>query len=36
VLAKTAGRVILRIAEADVPPQRYADFADTMGRYVDQ
>jgi len=28
--------VILRIADADVPPQRYADFADTMGRYVDQ
>jgi len=36
VLAKTAGRVILRIADADVPPQRYSDFADTMGRYADQ
>jgi N-acetylated-alpha-linked acidic dipeptidase len=35
VLAKTAGRVILRMADADVPPQRYADFADKMGRYLD-
>jgi N-acetylated-alpha-linked acidic dipeptidase len=35
VLAKTAGRVVLRMADADVPPQRYTDFADTMGRYVE-
>jgi N-acetylated-alpha-linked acidic dipeptidase len=24
------------MADADVPPQRYADFADTMGRYLDE
>jgi N-acetylated-alpha-linked acidic dipeptidase len=36
VLAKTAGRVVLRLADADLPLQRYGDFADTVSRYVDE
>jgi N-acetylated-alpha-linked acidic dipeptidase len=36
VLAKTAGRVVLRIANADVPLERYSDFAETVSRYLDQ
>ena len=36
VLAKTVGRVVLRIADADVPLQRYSDFAETVSRYLDQ
>jgi N-acetylated-alpha-linked acidic dipeptidase len=36
VLAKTAGRIVLRMADADVPLARYGDFADTVSRYVDQ
>jgi len=36
VLAKTVGRVVLRIADADVPLQRYGDFAETVSRYLDQ
>src|SRR5437899_2296392 len=36
LLAKTAGRIVLRIADADVPLARYGDFADTVARYVDQ
>jgi N-acetylated-alpha-linked acidic dipeptidase len=36
VLAKTVGRVVLRMADADVPLQRYGDFADTVSRYLDQ
>jgi N-acetylated-alpha-linked acidic dipeptidase len=36
VLAKTVGRVVLRIADADVPLQRYGDFAETVSRYMDQ
>jgi N-acetylated-alpha-linked acidic dipeptidase len=36
VLAKTVGRLVLRIADADVPLQRYGDFADTVSRYLDQ
>jgi N-acetylated-alpha-linked acidic dipeptidase len=36
VLAKTAGRVVLRIADADVPLERYSDFAETVSRYLDQ
>ena len=36
-LAKTAGRLVLRVADADLPPlQRFGDFADTVGRYVDE
>lgn len=34
MLAKTAGRLALRTANADVLPVRAGDFADTMGRYV--
>ena len=35
-LAKVAGRAVLRLADADVLPYRYADFADTVGRYVEE
>lgn len=35
-LAKTAGRIVLRMAGSDLPVMRYGDFADTMARYVDQ
>lgn len=34
LLSKTAGRLVLRTADADVLPMRFGDFADTMGRYV--
>src|SRR5262249_17113996 len=30
VLAKTVGRLVLRVADADVPVARYGDFADTV------
>ena len=33
-LAQTAGRLVLRTADADVIPMRFADLADTVGRYV--
>jgi N-acetylated-alpha-linked acidic dipeptidase len=36
VLAKTVGRMVLRLADADIPLQRYADFAETMERYIGQ
>ncbi len=36
VLAKTVGRIVLRTADADVPPMRYADFAETVGKYLDE
>jgi N-acetylated-alpha-linked acidic dipeptidase len=36
LLAKTAGRIMLRMADAEVPLARYGDFADTVARYVDQ
>jgi N-acetylated-alpha-linked acidic dipeptidase len=36
VLAKTVGRVVLRMADADVPLARYGDFAGTVSRYLDQ
>lgn len=35
-LARTVGRIVLRIADADLPPQRYGDFADTVARYLDE
>ncbi len=35
-LAKVAGRVVLRMADADVPLARYGDFAETVSRYLDQ
>ncbi len=34
VMSKTVGRLVLRIADADTPPARYADFADTVARYA--
>ncbi|MGJ3649895.1 transferrin receptor-like dimerization domain-containing protein [Sphingomonas sp. GlSt437] len=36
VLSKTVGRVVLRIADADTPPQRFGDFATTVGTYLDE
>jgi N-acetylated-alpha-linked acidic dipeptidase len=35
-LAQTAGRATLRLAEADVIPLRLANFADNVGRYLDE
>jgi N-acetylated-alpha-linked acidic dipeptidase len=35
-LARTVGRMVLRVADADLPVQRYGDFADTVGRYLDE
>lgn len=35
-LSKTVGRVVLRIADADTPPQRFGDFADTVSAYLDE
>jgi N-acetylated-alpha-linked acidic dipeptidase len=34
LLAKTIGRVVLRVADADLPVQRASDFADTISLYV--
>ena len=36
VLAKTAGRLMLRTADADLPVNRYDDFADQIGLYLDE
>jgi N-acetylated-alpha-linked acidic dipeptidase len=36
VLAKIIGRMVLRMADAEVPLQRYGDFADAVSRYLDQ
>jgi len=36
VLAKTVGRLVLRMADADLPLQRYGDFAEIVSRYLDQ
>jgi N-acetylated-alpha-linked acidic dipeptidase len=33
-LSKTVGRMVLRIADADTPPVRFGDFADTVARYL--
>jgi N-acetylated-alpha-linked acidic dipeptidase len=35
-LAKTSGRMVLRLSETDLPVQRYGDFADTVSTYVDE
>lgn len=35
-LAQTIGHVMLRVAEADVLPLRFNDFADTVGQYADE
>jgi len=34
VLSKTVGRLVLRVADADTPPQRFADFASTVSVYL--
>jgi N-acetylated-alpha-linked acidic dipeptidase len=36
VLAKTTGRLVLRMSEQDAPVQRYGDFADTVSTYLDE
>jgi N-acetylated-alpha-linked acidic dipeptidase len=36
LLAKTVGRLVLRVSEADVPVQRAGDFAETVGIYLEQ
>jgi len=36
VLAKTAGHLMLRVADADLPVNRYEDFADQIGIYLDE
>jgi N-acetylated-alpha-linked acidic dipeptidase len=36
VLAKTAGRIVLRMADAELPLVRYGDFVETVGRYLDE
>jgi N-acetylated-alpha-linked acidic dipeptidase len=35
-LAKTAGRLVLRLSEAELPVQRYSDFANTVSTYLDE
>ena len=35
-LAKTVGRMVLRISEADAPPMRFADTAATVAEYVEE
>lgn len=34
VLSKVIGRLVLRIADGDTPPQRFADFSDTVAVYL--
>ena len=33
-LSKVAGRIMLRVADADTPPMRFGDFADTVATYL--
>jgi N-acetylated-alpha-linked acidic dipeptidase len=35
-LSKVVGRLVLRVADADTPPQRFGDFADTVAIYLDE
>ncbi|WP_254601949.1 transferrin receptor-like dimerization domain-containing protein [Sphingomonas bacterium] len=35
-LAKAVGRAVLRIADADTPPMRFGDFADTVATYLEE
>jgi N-acetylated-alpha-linked acidic dipeptidase len=35
-LARTIGRLVLRISQADLPVQRYGDFANTVSMYLDE
>lgn len=34
LLSKTVGRLVLRIADSDTPPQRFGDFATTVAGYL--
>ena len=36
VMAQTTGRLVLRMAQANAPMQRYRDFADTVSTYLDE
>ena len=36
LLAKTAGRMVLRVADAELPVQRAGDFADAVAEYLDE
>ncbi len=36
VLAETVGRLVLRLADGAAPLQRYGDFADTVGNYLNE
>lgn len=36
VLSKTVGRMVIRLADADTPPQRFGDFAETVSTYLDE
>ena len=35
-LSKVAGRIVLRVADADTPTMRFGDFADTVAAYLDE
>lgn len=35
-LAKTTGRMVMRLADADTPVQRYGDLAEVVGGYLDE
>jgi N-acetylated-alpha-linked acidic dipeptidase len=35
-LARTVGRAVLRLADTDLPVQRYGDFADTVATYLEE
>jgi N-acetylated-alpha-linked acidic dipeptidase len=35
-LAKTTGRIVLRMSEQEAPVQRFGDFADTVSTYLDE
>jgi N-acetylated-alpha-linked acidic dipeptidase len=35
-LAKVTGRMVMRLADAETPVQRYGDFAETVGGYLDE
>jgi N-acetylated-alpha-linked acidic dipeptidase len=35
-LAKTVGRAVMRLADTDLPVQRYGDFADTVSGYLEE
>ena len=36
LLAKTVGRAVMRLADTDLPVQRYGDFADTVAEYLEE